>query len=261
MLRPRIIPCLLIHNNGLVKTINFKSPSYIGDPINAVKIFNEKEVDELIVSDIDASIQSIEPNFDLIRKFAEESRMPICYSGGVKTVEHVSKIIKLGIEKVGISSGIFSDINLIKNASDLVGSQSIVAILDIKKNFFGNFSIYINNGTKEIKRDISEVISELHESGVGEIVINSINKDGTKTGYDFDLIDKFINEINTPLTILGGAGSFQDLKSAAIRYGILGLSAGSKFVYQGKYNAVLINFITREEINEIATAAIHRSVG
>ena len=132
MLRPRIIPSLLIHDNGLVKTKNFKNPSYVGDPINAVKTFNEKEVDELIISDIDASVLKREPNFDLIKKFAEESRMPLCYSGGVKTLEHVSKIIQLGIEKVGISSKAIEDEEFIKQAAALVGSQSVVGILDIK---------------------------------------------------------------------------------------------------------------------------------
>lgn len=251
MLRPRIIPSLLIHNSGLVKTKNFKNPSYVGDPINAVKIFNEKEVDELIVSDIDASILNKEPNFELIKKFAEESRMPLCYSGGIKTVEHVSKIIQLGIEKVGISSKAIEDIEFIKDASALVGSQSIVGILDVKKGLFGDFTIFIKNGTKKIKKNITDIILEMQDAGVGEIIINSIDKDGTKEGYDFDLIDKFFPYIKVPLTVLGGAGSFEDIKKVVERYGIVGISAGSLFVYQGKYNAVLINFLSRENIEEI----------
>ena len=150
MLRPRIIPCLLVHNNGLVKTKNFKKPSYIGDPINAVKIFNEKEVDELIVCDIDATVMGKAPNLKLIKSFAEESRMPLCYVGGVKTIDDVSSIIQLGIEKVGISSEIFSNMNFVNDAVQLVGSQSIVGVLDVKKNFLSGYSIYINNGTKKI---------------------------------------------------------------------------------------------------------------
>ena len=151
MLRPRIIPSLLIHDNGLVKTKNFKNPSYVGDPINAVKTFNEKEVDELIVSDIDASILKKEPNFELIKKFAEESRMPLCYSGGIKTVEHVSKIIQLGIEKVGISSKAIEDIGFIKKAAALVGSQSIVGILDIKKDYSEVTRLILKMVEKELK--------------------------------------------------------------------------------------------------------------
>lgn len=253
MLRPRIIPCLLIHDNGLVKTKNFQNPSYIGDPINAVKIFNEKGVDELIVCDIDASIQNKTPNLRLIKNFAEEARMPLCYVGGVKTLADVSSIIQLGIEKVGISSAAFSDLAFIKEAISLVGSQSIVAVLDIKKNLFGSYGIYINNGTKKIKKTIIETIDELQDAGVGEIVINSIDRDGTKTGYDFELIEKIIHHIKVPMTIIGGVGSFDDFKSAIERYGIIGISAGSLFVYQGRYDAVLINFLSNEEKNEIAS--------
>ncbi len=180
MLRPRIIPSLLIHDNGLVKTKNFQNPSYVGDPINAVKTFNEKEVDELIVSDIDASILKKEPNFELIKKFAEESRMPLCYSGGIKTVEHVSKIIQLGIEKVGISSKAIEDIGFIEKAAALVGSQSIVGILDIKKGLFGGYSAYTKNGRKKIKNNVSDIILDMQNAGVGEIVINKNNKLGKK---------------------------------------------------------------------------------
>lgn len=257
MLRPRIIPSLLIHNGGLVKTKNFKNPSYVGDPINAVKIFNEKEVDELIISDIDASVLNKEPNFELIKNFAEESRMPLCYSGGVKTVEHVSKIIQLGIEKVGISSKAIENMQFIKSASALVGSQSVVGILDIKKSFFGGYSAFIGNGTKKIKKDVTDLIKEMQDAGVGEIVINSIDRDGTKEGYDLDLIDKLIPIIKVPLTILGGAGSFDDIKSVIERYGIIGISAGSLFVYQGRYNAVLINFLSSENLEEIQTMSIN----
>ncbi len=251
MLRPRIIPSLLIHDNGLVKTKNFQNPSYVGDPINAVKTFNEKEVDELIVSDIDASILKKEPNFELIKKFAEESRMPLCYSGGIKTVEHVSKIIQLGIEKVGISSKAIEDVGFIEKAAALVGSQSIVGILDIKKGLFGGYSAYTKNGRKKIKNNVSDIILDMQNAGVGEIVINSIDRDGTKEGYDFDLVDKLREKIRVPLTILGGAGSYEDIKKVIERYGIIGVSAGSLFVYQGRYNAVLINFLSRENLEEI----------
>ena len=252
MLRPRIIPSLLIHDNGLVKTKYFKNPVYVGDPINAVKIFNEKEVDELIVSDIDATVLGNEPNFDLIKKFAEESRMPLCYSGGVKKIDHVSKIIQLGIEKVGISSGAINNLDFIKEASELVGSQSVVAILDVKKNFLGRYSIFINNGTIKIKNDIKDVIKSLQDSGIGEIVINSIDRDGTQEGYDLQLISQIMNYVKVPITILGGAGSFEHIKSLVKSFGIVGVAAGSLFVFQGRYNAVLINFLPKEDLKEIA---------
>lgn len=262
MLRPRIIPCLLIHDNGLVKTKNFKNPSYIGDPINAVKIYNEKEVDELIVCDIDASVQNRPPNLKLIKNFAEEARMPLCYVGGVKTLNDVSSIIQLGIEKVGISSAAFSDLSFIKEAANLVGSQSIVVVLDIKKSLFGGYGIYINNGTKKINKTIQETIYELQNAGIGEIVINSVDRDGTKKGYDFELIEKIINDIKVPMTLVGGVGSFDDFKEAIERYGIIGISAGSLFVYQGRYDAVLINFLSNEEKNELSeiTTKMYKSL-
>lgn len=255
MLRPRIIPSLLIHNNGLVKTKNFKAPSYVGDPINAVKIFNEKEVDELIVCDIDATVLNKEPNFKLIKSFAEESRMPLCYVGGVKSLDHVSSIIQLGIEKVGISSEALVNIDFVRKASRLVGSQSIIAVLDIKKNIFGGYSIYINNGSVKVNKTLKEAILGLQDAGAGEIVINSIDRDGTKNGYDLNLIQEIHKLSNVPITILGGAGSYKDMKIAVENFGILGLSAGSLFVYQGKYDAVLINFLSKEEIAEITNAS------
>ena len=230
MLRPRIIPSLLIHDNGLVKTKNFKNPVYVGDPINAVKIFNEK-VDELIVSDIDATVLGNEPNFDLIKKFAESQE---CHSviQVSKKIDHVSKIIQLGIEKVGISSGAINNLDFIKEASELVGSQSVVAILDVKKNFLGRYSIFTNNGTVKIKKDIKDVIQSLQDSGIGEIVINSIDKDGTQEGYDIQLISQLMNYVKVPITILGGAGSYEHIKSLVENFGIVGVAAGSLFVFK-----------------------------
>ncbi len=246
MLLPRIIPCLLLSKNDLVKTINFKNPNYIGDPINAVKIFNEKKADELFLLDIDATVKHYEPNFQLIKKIARESRMPICYGGGVKNLQQAKKIFSYGVEKIAVSSIIFENYNIVSEISDFSGSNSAVVDIDIMK-INNNFSIFICNGKKKINIDILELIEKLQELGVGEIVINSIDRDGTMKGFDYELIDSIINKIKVPVTILGGAGTFLDLKEAIEKYGSIGISCGSLFVYKGSRKAVLINYPSKED--------------
>ena len=248
MLLPRIIPCLLIKNKGLVKTVNFDKPKYIGDPINAVKIFNEKEVDELIVLDIDASVDKRQPDYNMIQNLAEECRMPLCYGGGVKSVEQIEKIIGLGVEKVAISSAAVDNPNIIKQASQCVGNQSLVVILDIKKRLFGkNYNIWINNGSKNTRKDPVSFVNELEKLGAGEIVINSIDNDGTMNGYDFVLIQKLMSLLSVPTTVLGGAGSLEDIGNLINKFGLLGAAAGSLFVFKGAYRAVLINYPNKAE--------------
>ncbi len=248
MLLPRIIPCLLIKNKGLVKTVNFRNPKYIGDPINAVKIFNEKEVDELIVLDIDASVDKRQPDYNMIQNIAEECRMPLCYGGGVKSVEQVEKIIGLGVEKVAISSAAIDNPGLIEKASKCVGNQSIVVVLDIKKRLFGNnYNIWLKNAMEKTRKDPIEFAIELEQLGAGEIVLNSIDKDGTMNGYDITLIEKLINSMSIPITVLGGAGSLKDIGSLISKFGLVGAAAGSLFVFKGAYRAVLINYPSRAE--------------
>jgi cyclase len=250
MLRARIIPCLLIHNKGLVKTVNFKEPKYVGDPINAVKIFNEKEVDELIVLDIDATVENRTPNFDLIKNLASECRMPFCYGGGITSVEQAKKIIELGAEKVAISSSAINNPSLIKNIGLEVGVQSVVVVIDVRRKgilFGGGYDIYVKNGKEKVKIKLKDFIEQLNEIGVGEIVINSIDNDGIMKGYDVPLISMLREWTNFPITALGGAGSSNDLKELIKKFKIIGASAGSLFVFKGKYKAVLINYPNREE--------------
>ena len=250
MLRPRIIPCLLISNGGLVKTVKFKSPKYVGDPINAVKIFNEKKADELIVLDIDATKKSIKPNFDLIKKLAAECRMPLCYGGGITTVEEAEMLVDIGVEKVAISSAVIKNPLLLKKLVSAVGSQSVVVVLDIleEKNFLSKkYLIQTKNGTKIHDDELFSVIKKFQDLGVGEIVLNSIDRDGVMQGYDFELVNKIKPLINVPLTILGGAGSLEDIKKLFDHFGIIGASVGSLFVFKGKYRAVLINYPTTAE--------------
>jgi cyclase len=247
MLRPRIIPCLLIKDGGLVKSVQFKNYKYIGDPINAVKIFNEKEVDEIIILDIDATVHNRDPNYKLIETLAAESRMPLCYGGGVKTVEQAQKIFALGVEKVSISSEALSNPNLITEICNRVGSQSIVVVLDIKKNNLGEYEIWINNATKNTFKDPVAFSKEVQRLGAGEVVVNSIDEDGMMKGYDLELIEKVHNAISLPITVLGGAGSLKDIKNLISKYKVIGVAAGSLFVYKGIFKAVLINYPNSSE--------------
>ncbi|MGN5955375.1 AglZ/HisF2 family acetamidino modification protein [Sphingobacterium lactis] len=247
MLRPRIIPSLLIQDNGLVKTVNFKNPKYVGDPINAVKIFNEKSVDELAIFDIDATVKGHEPNYSLIERIANQSRMPLCYGGGVKTVEQAQRIFGLGIEKIALSSAVLQNPKLITAIADRVGAQSVIVVLDVKKKMFGGYEVYTHNGKKGTGINPFQFIQEAQELGAGEIIINSIDQDGVMKGYDFGLIDKAREQTSLPMTVLGGAGSLEDIKKVIDKHKIIGVAAGSLFVFKGVYKAVLINYPTKEE--------------
>ncbi len=252
MLYPRIIPCLLVHNKGLVKTTRFKDPKYVGDPINAVKIFNEKEVDELIVLDIDASVKKQDPDYKLIENLAVECRMPFCYGGGIKTIEQAQRIFSLGVEKIAVSSLAVENKMVIADLVEKVGSQSVVVVIDVKKKFLsGKYEVFIHNGTKNTGIELMQFISEMEELGVGEVVINSIERDGLMNGYDLGLIKDVKNKVNIPLTVIGGAGSIQDIGEVIHQNGIIGVGAGSLFVFKGKYRAVLIHYPTIDEKREL----------
>jgi cyclase len=230
--------------------VNFKNPKYVGDPINAVKIFNEKEVDELIVLDIDASVENREPNFEMVKNLARECRMPFCYGGGITTVEQAKKIIELGAEKIAISSSAIKNLSLIRAIGEEVGFQSVVVVLDIKKRGFlfgGGYDIYIRNGKEKANVQLKDFIDKLNDIGVGELVINSIDDDGLMQGYNNNLISLIRDWTNFPITVLGGAGSLDDIKNIIKKYKIIGVAAGSLFVFKGKYKAVLINYPNREE--------------
>lgn len=243
MLRPRLIPCLLIQNGGLVKTVNFGNSKYVGDPINAVRIFNEKEVDELMVLDIDASIKGVEPDYQLISNIASECRMPLCYGGGVRTIVQIEKIISLGVEKVALSSGAIENPLIISDAAARVGSQSVVVVIDVKKTgMLGHYEIVTHNATCRTSMQPKAFAEYMADLGAGEIIVNSVDRDGVMKGYDLDLVSQIRAVVNLPLTVLGGAGSLEDIKGLIDRFGIIGAAAGSLFVFKGKYNAVLINY-------------------
>jgi len=257
MLRPRIIPCLLIRNRGLVKTVEFKEGKYVGDPINAVKIFNEKESDELFVVDIDASTNGAEPNFRLIGQLAVECRMPLCYGGGIKTVEQARRIIGLGVEKVALSSAVLANTRLIADIGQAVGSQSVVVVLDAKKRRFGSgYEVWTHNARRNTGKTVVEAAQEAERSGAGEIVVNSIDNDGRMGGYDLTLA-KIVRDATTiPLTFLGGAASLDDIRQLISTCGVVGAAAGSLFVFKGPYRAVLINYPNSAQREELIRNAL-----
>ena len=228
MLRSRIIPFLLIHKGGFYKTTNFKQHKYIGDPLNAVRLFNEKEVDELVVVDIDASYKGNEPDYKLIKNLSMECRMPLCYGGGVKSVDQFDRIISLGVEKVAVSSAAIDDPDIIFEAASRVGSQSVVGVIDVKKSMFlGKHQVLTLNGLKKTNLEPAKWAAKLQNLGAGEIILNSIDQDGSMKGYDLEIIDEVYNAISIPLTVLGGAGSIIDIHSLFSKYGIMALQRGA----------------------------------
>lgn len=237
----RVIPVLLLHQGALYKSVKFKNYKYVGDPINAVKIFNEKAVDEIVLLDIDATKLNIGPNFTKLEMIASEAFFPMAYGGGISTMEQIERLFYIGFEKIVLNYSLFINPNLIKEAVKSFGSQSIVASIDAKKNFFGKYSLYASNGKKKMKSIVVESVKEIQELGAGEIIINSIDKDGTLAGFDLNLIKLVASSVTIPVIACGGARNFDDFNNA-IANGAAACAAGSMFVFQGKYKAVLISY-------------------
>lgn len=248
MLNARIIPVLLVRNKGLVKTLKFTDEKYVGDPINAVRIFNEMESDELVLLDIDASAESREPDYKLIENIASECRMPLCYGGGIKTVQQAERILQLGVEKVSISSAVYDRPEIISELAERVGRQSVVVCLDVKKRLLGGkVDCYSLNGTLKQNVDSIEFAKKMEEYGAGELFLNFIDCDGVMKGYDLNTIAKFKDAMSIPITAVGGAGSHDDIHKLIAQEKLIGAAVGSLFVFKGKYRAVLINYPTRAE--------------
>jgi len=265
MLRPRIIPCLLIHRGGLVKTQAFKDPKYVGDPINAVRIFNEKQADEIIVLDIDATANRVPPDFGLITKLAAECRMPLCYGGGVTTSDHAAQLVDIGVEKVAVSSAAISNPSLLTQMAAAVGRQSVVAVLDVYKRtglLSRGYQVCTHNAKIVHKSDIFLIAQQLQDAGAGEIVVNSVDRDGLMQGYDLELATQLKHTLNIPMTFLGGAGSLDHVSKLITRLGVVGAAAGSLFVFKGKYRAVLINYPPPEMKDKLCRQALgsHSSI-
>jgi len=244
MYRARVIPCLLLRGHGLVKTRRFTDAVYVGDPVNAVRIFSEKEVDELVLLDIDASRTGSEPNYELIAEVAGECFMPVAYGGGVRSLEQVRRLIRSGVEKVVINSAAFESMDVITQAAQVFGSQAVVGGVDVRKSLLGGYKVVAKSATVETKVKLDDHLRRLVEAGVGEILLNNVDRDGTMAGYDLDLIGHVSHIVTVPLVACGGAGTVEHLRAAVQEGGASAVSAGSMFVFHGKRRAVLINYPT-----------------
>jgi imidazole glycerol-phosphate synthase subunit HisF len=256
MFRPRIIPILLLKGNGLVKTVNFKNPTYIGDPINAVKIFNDLKADELVFLDISASKEGRPISKELVKKIGDEAYMPFSVGGGITKVQQIKDLLALGAEKVVLNTSIAKNLELIQLAAKLFGKQSIIASIDVKKGLFGDFKVYIKSGTSRTSLKIKDYIKSLENEGVGEILINSIDRDGTYLGYDIELIKLVTKNVSIPVIACGGASSLENMRSAYDDGGASACAAGSLFVFYGSRRGVLINYPEKEEIYNTFNNAI-----
>lgn len=249
MRRVRVIPSLLIQNGGLVKSVKFKNHKYVGDPINAVKIFNEKEVDELVILDISATAEKRGPNIEFIQDIVSEAFMPIGYGGGISSLDEIRKLAYIGVEKYVINTKAFSNPKLLTEAAKIVGSQSIVASVDVKKKMFGGYAAYVENGKRTTGLDPVAYCKKMEEAGVGEILLNSIDRDGTYGGYDLQLLNEVVQAVHIPVVVIGGASGVHDFKQA-VSAGASAVAAGSMFVFQRPHQAVLISYPSQKELKE-----------
>lgn len=254
MLKHRVIPALLLQNGGLVKTTQFKEPRYVGDPINAIRIFNEKEVDELLVLDIVASKEHCEPNYELIEQFAGECFMPLAYGGGVRTVHQARQLFALGVEKVCVQSAAIENISIISELVDQFGSQSIMVSVDVKKTWFGKPKLYQASKAKLLDGFWLDYLSEFVSAGAGEVLLNSVDNDGMLKGPDFQLIKQAADHVNVPLIAVGGVSSLMDMKGC-VDAGASAVAAGAFFVYHGPHRAVLITYPKYQDLEQVFKGA------
>jgi cyclase len=247
MLKHRVIPCLLLQNGGLYKTTKFSNPKYVGDPINAIRIFNDKEADELLLLDIRASKEGRDPDYKLIEQIAGECFMPLCYGGGVRSVEQASQLFSLGIEKICIQTAALLDFSIISQISERFGNQSVVFSLDLKKNWLGKYQVYSAASRSTINLPWIDALQQAVCSGAGEIILNIVDRDGTMRGMDCDIIGKAAKVASVPLIALGGASSLFDIRSA-FNAGASAVAAGAFFVFYGTHRAVLITYPSYQEL-------------
>jgi imidazole glycerol-phosphate synthase subunit HisF len=250
MLNSRVIPCLLLQNEGLVKTLKFAKPKYVGDPINAIRIFNDKEVDELIVLDINASKDGRDPDYALIEKFASECFMPLCYGGGIRSVEQARRLFAIGVEKICLQTAALEDLSIITRMADNFGRQSVVVSVDVKKGWMGEYKLYRSVDGEKVKEPWLQYLQHIASAGAGEVIVNSVDLDGTLAGMDLGLIRKAASAITIPLIAMGGASSLSDMK-AAIHAGASAVSAGAFFVFHGPHRAVLITYPSYIELESL----------
>jgi cyclase len=248
MNKTRVIPVLLLRGKGLVKTVKFKEPKYIGDPINSVRIFNEKEVDELVFLDITATPEGRGPDFELLSDIAGEAFMPMAYGGGITSLEHVQRIFSLGFEKVVINTAAYEAPELIRGAVAIYGSQSIVGCVDVRRTFLGRYELCACSSKKKQAVGLKDHVQTLERLGVGEIIVNAMDRDGTQMGYDLNLIREVSSSVSVPVVACGGASGIDDFVAAVHEGGASAVAAGSLFVFVGPHRAVLINYPARADL-------------
>lgn len=251
MLKTRVIPVLLLKDGGLVKTLKFEKPKYLGDPINAVKIFNEKEVDELVLLDISATLERREPNYDLIRDIASECFMPLSYGGGITELEQIRRLLEIGIEKVVLNTAALVKPNFVADAAKAFGSSTIVVSVDVRKNIWGKYEVFSKSGTLNSKETPVDVARKMESMGAGEIFLNAIDRDGTMSGYDITLIRAVSGGVMLPVVACGGAGGLNDFKVAVEEGKASAVAAGSMFVFHGVHRAVLISYPSPQELKSV----------
>jgi len=251
MIRPRVIPALLLQGQGLVKTVKFKNPVYLGDPINIVRIFNDKEVDELVFLDITATIENRPPAFDMLANITSECFMPLGYGGGIRSMDDVRKLLSLGIEKTILNTPAVENPTLVRAAADYAGSQAVVISMDVKKNFLGKYEVFTRSGKKGTGLDPVKYAIEMEKQGAGELFVNSMDRDGMMQGYDVELIRRVADAVSIPVVACGGAGKLQDLADVINLGGASAAAAGSLFVFQGPLRGVLISYPSRADLKRI----------
>lgn len=250
MIRPRVIPALLLKGQGLAKTVKFKDPKYLGDPINIVRIFNDKEVDELVLLDITATPEHRGPQFDLLKNIASEAFIPLAYGGGIRNMDDVRKLLSIGIEKLIMNTSAVETPSLIREVADHAGSQAVVASIDVKKNFLGKYEVFTRCGQKKTGLDPVKHAIEMEKMGAGEIIINSIDRDGTMQGYDVELVRKVADSVQVPVVACGGAGNLSHISEVIKQGHASAAAAGSMFVFQGPLRGVLISYPSPKELKE-----------
>lgn len=251
MIRPRVIPALLLQGHGLVKTVKFKDPTYLGDPINIVRIFNDKEVDELVFLDITATNENRPPSFEMLANITSECFMPLGYGGGIRSMADVQKLLGIGVEKIILNTSAVENPALVRSAAEYAGSSSVVISMDVKKSILGKYETYTRSGKKNTGLDPVKHAVEMEKRGAGELFINSIDRDGTMQGYDVDLIKRVTDAVSIPVVACGGAGRLQDLADAINIGGASAAAAGSLFVFQGPLRGVLISYPSQGDLRRI----------
>lgn len=248
---PRVIPCLLLRGKGLVKTTRFKDPKYVGDPINAIRILNEKEVDELILLDIEATRKGTPPPFELIEEITSECFMPVCYGGGISTVHDMEKVFHLGVEKISMNARAVEEPSFVREASQVFGSQSVVVSMDVKRNFLGKYEVVIHNGRRKTGLNPLDFARQAEDMGSGELLVTSVDRDGKGSGYDVSLLRSISNSVTIPVIACGGAGRLEDVYDVISKGEVSAAAAGSLFVFYGPHRAVLINYPERQTLETL----------